>query len=522
MYDAVTSYVRDEMNRAERVDDGRRTVGFALTVLQRRLASSPEAIYRSLSRRRQRLKRRADELRSGIRAGGTSEAIDRLARLVEEALSGEDPSDAAADVDAAELEEIEDEVADQATASRTLAELDEELRVLTQLEELAGRVRDLGVDEKWRQLSGLLEDRPETRTRDGGRHKLIVFSEHRDTLYYLVERLSKLLGRPDAVVAIHGGTVREQRRAIQQRFAQDADCLVLVATDAAGEGLNLQQAHLMVNYDLPWNPNRLEQRFGRIHRIGQQEVCHLWNLLAEQTAEGHVYLTLLQKIEEQRRALGTDQVFDVVGQVFSGRPLRDLMIEAIRYGADPERQAEIDRVIDERVGDGLAELVEQYALDSVVLAQSDVQRLRLQMEEMAARRLQPHYIRTFFLKAFDVLGGAIREREPGRYQVTRVPLAIRSRDRQIGTSAQVLQSYERVCFDRGHVKCAGLPHRRAQQRGRPEYPRSVRARCRQRRHGGGRPSQGCLPAARLCISAPRWDFVGWGPRTLPRSSARDR
>ena len=457
LYDAVTTYVRDEMDRADRVDGGTRTVGFALTVLQRRLASSPEAIYRSLFRRCNRLTRRAEEMRSGIRVGGTAEAMERLARLVDEALSGEDVNDPAADVDARELEQIEDEVADQATAARTLAELDKEIRILTDLHELARQVRNLGVDEKWRQLASLVEDRPETRTREGGRHKLIVFTEHRDTLQYLVERLAVLVGRTDAVVSIHGGIVREQRRAIQQRFAQDADCLVLVATDAAGEGLNLQQAHLMVNYDLPWNPNRLEQRFGRIHRIGQQEVCHLWNLLADQTAEGHVYRRLLEKIDEQRRALGTDQVFDVLGQVFSERPLRELMIEAIRYGSDPARRAEIDRVIDERAGEGLAELVDQFALDSVVMAQSDVQHLRLQMEEMAARRLQPHYVRTFFLKAFDVLGGSVRERESGRYQVTRVPPAVRSRDRQIGAGAQVLQSYERVCFDRKDMKCAGLP-----------------------------------------------------------------
>src|SRR5207248_3443534 len=99
-------------------------------------------------------------------------------------------------------------------------------------------------------------------------------------------RISSLLGRPEAVVMIHGGMGREERRKAQDAFMQDKGVQILVATDAAGEGLNLQRAHLMVNYDLPWNPNRLEQRFGRIHRIGQTEVCHLWNLLAEETREG--------------------------------------------------------------------------------------------------------------------------------------------------------------------------------------------------------------------------------------------
>jgi SNF2 family DNA or RNA helicase len=118
------------------------------------------------------------------------------------------------------------------------------------------------------------------------------------------------------VVAIHGGVGREDRRKVQNLFTQDKDVRVLVATDAAGEGLNLQRAHLMVNYDLPWNPNRIEQRFGRIHRIGQKEVCHLWNLVAANTREGEVFQRLLQKIEEQRIAY-KGKVFDVLGEAFA-------------------------------------------------------------------------------------------------------------------------------------------------------------------------------------------------------------
>ena len=102
-------------------------------------------------------------------------------------------------------------------------------------------------------------------------------------------------------MTIHGGMHREERRKAQEAFTQDTDVLVLVATDAAGEGINLQRAHLMVNYDLPWNPNRIEQRFGRIHRIGQTEVCHLWNLVAEDTREGQVFQRLFEKLDEQRQ-----------------------------------------------------------------------------------------------------------------------------------------------------------------------------------------------------------------------------
>ena len=118
------------------------------------------------------------------------------------------------------------------------------------------------------------------------RQKLVLFTEHRDTLRYLQKRIATLLGREQAVVVIHGGIGREERLAVQEAFRHDPDVQVLLATDAAGEGINLQRAHLMVNYDLPWNPNRLEQRFGRIHRIGQTEVCHLWNLVADDTRGG--------------------------------------------------------------------------------------------------------------------------------------------------------------------------------------------------------------------------------------------
>ena len=144
------------------------------------------------------------------------------------------------------------------------------------------------------------------------------------------------------MVIIHGGLGREERLKAQESFKHDPEVRVLLATDAAGEGINLQRAHLMVNYDLPWNPNRLEQRFGRIHRIGQTEVCHLWNLVAEETREGDVYLKLLDKLEESRKALG-GQVFDVLGKLqFEGRSLRELLIEAIRYGDQPEVRARLE------------------------------------------------------------------------------------------------------------------------------------------------------------------------------------
>ena len=153
---------------------------------------------------------------------------------------------------------------------------------------------------------------------------------------------------------------------------------MLLATDAAGEGINLQRAHLMVNYDLPWNPNRLEQRFGRIHRIGQTEVCHLWNLVAEETREGDVYRKLLEKLEQARQALG-GQVFDVLGKVqFDGKSLRDLLIEAIRYGERPEVRARLTRAVENAFDRSqIQNLLEDHALVHDAMDASRVRSIRL-------------------------------------------------------------------------------------------------------------------------------------------------
>ena len=145
---------------------------------------------------------------------------------------------------------------------------------------------------------------PPPKPKSSPHQKLVIFTEHRDTLNYLHGRIATLLGRSNAIVIIHGGIGREDRLKAQEAFRHDPEVQVLLATDAAGEGINLQRAHLMVNYDLPWNPNRLEQRFGRIHRIGQTEVCHLWNLVADETREGDVYRRLLEKLEQARQSLG--------------------------------------------------------------------------------------------------------------------------------------------------------------------------------------------------------------------------
>jgi superfamily II DNA or RNA helicase len=442
LYEQVTRYVREGMNRAAKLDDKRRhTVGFALTVLQRRLASSPEAIYQSLVRRSQRLERtKAELLNPSLRRSPNAPAFDAEAAILD------DPDE----YTAAELEYIEEDLVDAATAARTVEELDTELADLADLITAAAAVRASETDRKWTELRTILEDQALVTDADGSPRKLIIFTEHKDTLFYLHRRISTLLGKPEAVQAIHGGVNRAARRHITEQFTKNPECQILLATDAAGEGLNLQAAHLMVNYDLPWNPNRIEQRFGRIHRIGQKEVCRLWNIVAENTREGAVFTRLLEKIEEQRKAYG-GKVFDVLGSAFKETPLRDLLIEAIRYGEQPEVRARMEQVIDAGISEGLDEVMAERALANSLTA-LDLAQLRRQMEEAKARRLQPHYIRSTFTEAFRRLGGRLSRREKGRYEITHVPAPIRH-----GSAGPVASRYERVTFDLDGVDIPGSP-----------------------------------------------------------------
>jgi SNF2 family DNA or RNA helicase len=474
LYKEVTDYVRQEFNRAEALQNDKRagTVGFALTILQRRLASSPEAIYQSLRRRRERLEARLRELEL-LQRGGAAAAVPAAGpQLNEDDIN--DLEDAPED----EVEAAEEEILDQATAASTIAELKAEMSTLSRLEGIATDVRRGGQDTKWRELSNLLGEifaasEPKNRVAEDSvpygagpipppksspRQKLVIFTEHRDTLNYLERQITTLLGRPEAVVKIHGGMGRDDRRKAQESFLHDPEVQVLLATDAAGEGINLQRAHLMVNYDLPWNPNRLEQRFGRIHRIGQTEVCHLWNLVADETREGDVYRRLLEKLEEARQALG-GQVFDVLGKLqFEGKPLRDLLIQAIRYGDQPDVRARlseaIENVVDQQHLEGL---LEERALAHDTMDPMRVARVREDMERADARRLQPHYVESFFIEAFKRLNGTLRQREARRYEVTHVPAQVRTRDRQIGTGDPVLTRYERIAFEKELIAPPGEP-----------------------------------------------------------------
>ncbi|MGV3625141.1 MAG: helicase-related protein, partial [Archangium sp.] len=449
LYEMVTSYVRTEMGRADNLDGKRKgAVGFALTLLQRRLASSPEAIYQSLRRRRDRLQTRLDDIRKG--------------KNLSETVFGDVPDDDD-DLSAEEQETLEESMLDEASAARTTEELMKEIVSLSVLEAEAQKVVTSRQDRKWDELSKILQHDAETRGPDGKLRKLIVFTEHRDTLNYLQRRIGDVLGSQDPIVTIHGGTPRERRLEVQGLFRNDKDIRVLLATDAAGEGVNLQVANLMVNYDLPWNPNRLEQRFGRIHRIGQTEVCHLWNLVAKDTREGEVYGRLLSKLEVESKAL-KGRVFDILGAVFEGTPLRDLLLEAIRYGEKPEVKAKLKQQVESAFDrDHLLGILDRNALAQETMTAERLFRVKEEMEKAEARKLQPHFVQSWFLKAFEAQGGKVREAERNRWEITRVPQLVRDRDRvikgrNVRDPSPVLERYARVTFMPDLVKPLDKPN----------------------------------------------------------------
>lgn len=446
LYEHVSDYVREGFNRADAIVTGSRktAIGFALTSLQRRLASSPMAAWRSLGRRRKRL----EELAQEVRDHGTY-------TLHGHPHDQEDWDwDEWDDEDRDEMQDDDTVVLDDATASETLEELEAEISELKSLELEAGNVYHAGDDRKWKELLTLLES-SEMQGENDRREKLIIFTEYTDTLEYLEGKLSSYLGSSDKLRVIRGGMNRDARRQVEADFKQDDEVSVLVATDAAGEGINLQVSHILIDYDLPWNPNRIEQRFGRIHRIGQRHTCYMYNLVADGTREGAVWHRLFDKLEQESATL-KGRVFDVLGQVtYDDKSLADLLLEAVREDQTPERQAYMDTVIDSSLDtERLKHIMAQDVLATDTLDVEDVRRVRADIERANAARLQPQYIQSFFERALQDLGGRMLKNQDGTWRIKRVPLAFKVKSTN-GAHRPLADRYDSLAFDKADVKDPG-------------------------------------------------------------------
>ena len=437
IYQAVSAYINEYLPQTT----GRRrnSVALARTVFQRRLASSTRAIHESLMRRRKKLQ----ELLDDLNAMSPAERTRRLAQLQGQLADAEQDED---DLD----EAARDVLADDATAAVELDQLRAEVAALGDLIARVVRVRESGRDSKLVALRDCLQQAEFQELRDG-RGKLLVFTEHRDTLNHLREHLENW---GYSTCEIHGGMNPHQRKQAQEEFRTSSQ--ICVATEAAGEGINLQFCHLLVNYDLPWNPTRLEQRLGRIHRIGQLRDVHAFNFVAtssedgEPVIEGRILERLLDKLERMRTAMG-DRVFDVIGEVLSlnkvnlPEMLRDVAYEP--SGLD----SHLDLI--ERIDPGTLEQYEQAT--GIALARAHVHfasfaKANLEAEE---RRLMPRYVESHFLAAAREVGLRPENRADGLWRIDRVAADLRSeRLTAVQRLGKPAQFYRKLTFYKAHLE----------------------------------------------------------------------
>ncbi|PES90344.1 helicase [Bacillus cereus] len=400
LYEAVTNYVSEHFNRAKREEN--RSTSFAMMLLQRRLSSSLEAIYVSLLRRRDRL---------AISAEAEQKRIEQWAKEIDENN----------DIATNELESFENNMLG-ATTEIDPIELQIEIEELDRLIALAEDIRRNNVEYKYDALEQTLFGENGLIVNN---EKLLIFTESKDTLLFLQRRLEERIGE---VVLIEGSMNMEQRQIAVRRFREEVP--ILIATDAGGESINLQFCNQMVNYDIPWNPNKLEQRMGRIHRIGQKNEVFIFNLVASNTREGQVMERLLTKLDTMRKDLGNDLVYDFLGDVLDdhGLSLDDLMAESIE---DRERLDEVIAKMDKVLSDEHSELIElakrERLADSV-----DLPGVRRSFNDIQLRAL-PHRAYSYFLKnELEKQRMNSTERIKNVFRIQYVPKAVLTKARQLG------------------------------------------------------------------------------------------
>lgn len=411
LYREITDYVNAYLG----ANNGTRgnAVALARTVLQRRLASSLGAIRSSLDKRADRLSALADEL-AGLSPTEQTRRLAMLGRMPVDSDFADDGETTYDDID----EQADEVLAVEVSGATQISQLRAEVAELRRLVAQADQVRALGEERKLVALKECLERAEFDELRDG-RGKLLIFTEHRDTLEYLAEELAR---SGYSVCTIHGGHAPPERKRIQQEFRQDKQ--ICIATEAAGEGINLQFCHLMINYDLPWNPVRLEQRMGRIHRIGQSADCWIFNFCATNTVEGELLARLHARLEAMRADLG-GRVYDVLGELLTinGVDFERLVKETLANPTRANRDAAIAAI--NRLD---ASKLAQYERDTgIALAKKyvDIEWVRGQNFVSDERRLMPEYVEAFFLRAAARQKLRVERRADHLLRIEHVPASLR-------------------------------------------------------------------------------------------------
>jgi superfamily II DNA/RNA helicase len=417
LYHKLSQYVGEQYNKALTLDK-KRNIGFALLILQRRMASSTYALLKSLERRKNRL-----------------ENLLKSAELNKK-LSNLEDFEEVEDYQEKERWEIEEE-----WETISLATNKEELKKeIWTVEGLIERAKGILAEEKEVKLSELkkaIEEGFRRLKEVGGNEKILIFTESKDTLDYLVEKI-KSWGY--SVNNIDGGMDLEKRVKAERVFRDSTQ--IMVATEAAGEGINLQFCNLMINYDIPWNPNRLEQRIGRIHRYGQQKDVFIFNLVANDTIEGKILSKLFDKLEEIKEKLGSDRVFDIIGEVFLGKNLYQLIVEAVVQAKTLE---EIIKEIDIEVDEEYIRNVKSALGESLATKFIDYTRIKELFEKAKENRLIPEYVDEFFKKAFTKAGGKYNIRKDGFISIESLPSELKNLAQKQNIT---LAKYPKVTFDK--------------------------------------------------------------------------
>jgi SNF2 family DNA or RNA helicase len=423
LYNQLSKYVNTQYNIAL-TKDKKRNIAFALVILQRRLASSTYALLKSLERRKKRLE---ELLKGPAPKGETAEGTFDMA--VVEDLNEEDRWK-------------QEEIWETLSVAENREELEKEIATIEKLIYQAKNIIRGEVEVKLQELRqtlhGLRRKYPESKDK-----KILIFTESKDTLDYLEK---KIRGWEYTVNTIHGGMKLDERIKAEAIFKNETD--VMVATEAAGEGINLQFCHLMLNYDIPWNPNRLEQRMGRIHRYGQQKEVYVCNLVAEDTREGRVLTRLFQKLNEIKDALGSDKVFDVLSEVLYNKSLSQFLVDAAANarGID-EILKELDITIDE---DYIAQVKENLG-ESLATRYIDYTRMKEMAQQAREYRLIPEYTSEYFKRAFVRAGGKYKEHDSGFLEIESVPFALRKIAEEYTfkrSYGELLRRYPKVTFDK--------------------------------------------------------------------------
>jgi len=424
LYNDLSEYINTQYNKAL-AKDKKRNIAFALVILQRRLASSTYALFKSLERRKKRL----EELLQGALERGRI-PDDSFDMDVVEDLNEEDRWK-------------EEEIWETLSVAENREELEREIKIIDELISQAKVIIDNEEEIKLKELRRAIEGLSE-KYADPKDKKILIFTESRDTLDYLEKKIREWGYRSNT---IHGGLRLEERIKAESVFKTETD--ILVATEAAGEGINLQFCHLMINYDIPWNPNRLEQRMGRIHRYGQQKEVYVYNLVAEDTREGKVLNRLFEKMKEIRSALGSDKVFDVLSEVLYDKSLSQLMMEA---AANARSIDDILKEIDIQVDEDYIRKVKDNLGESLATRYIDYTRIQEMAQRARELRLIPEYTESYFKKAFTRAEGKLRERRDGFLAVDSIPFDIRSiagSDLFKKSYGELLSRYPKATFDKG-------------------------------------------------------------------------